>query len=100
MAVLGAMKELGNHSIKEHRGIGALSAHCAELVIGVGEDTRPLLEEAQAVGAIPFHTQWCEDAACAAVQVRDWVREGDVILVKGSRSVGLEAVVNALAINN
>ena len=97
VAILGAMKELGNHSVQEHREIGALAAHCAELVIGVGEETRPLLEEANAVGAIPFHTQWCEDAACAATQVLDWIREGDVILVKGSRSVGLETVVNALA---
>ena len=97
VAILGAMKELGNHSVQEHREIGALAAHCAELVIGVGEETRPLLEEANAVGAIPFHTQWCEDAACAATQVLDWIRDGDVILVKGSRSVGLETVVNALA---
>jgi len=100
VAVLGAMKELGHHSAAEHRGVGALAAHCAELVIGVGEDTKPLLEEAQAVGAIPFHTHWCEDADCAATQVRDWVREGDVILVKGSRSVGLETVVNALAVGD
>ena len=100
VAILGAMKELGNHSVQEHREIGALAAHCAELVIGVGEETRPLLEEAQAVGAIPFHTQWCEDATCAATQVLDWIREGDVILVKGSRSVGLETVVNALAAND
>jgi len=91
------MKELGNHSDSEHRGVGALAANCAELVIGVGEDTRPLLEEAQAVGAIPLHTQWCEDANCAATQVLNWIREGDLILVKGSRSVGLEVVVNALA---
>jgi len=99
VAILGAMKELGNHSEAEHRGIGALAAHCAELVIGVGEDTRPLLEEAQAVGAIPFQTQWCEDAERAATGVLDWLREGDLILVKGSRSVGLELVVNALADN-
>ena len=99
VAVLGAMKELGSHSNAEHRGIGALAALCAELVIGVGEDTRPLLEEAQAVGAIPFHTHWCEDADCAATQTLDWIREGDVVLVKGSRSVGLELVVNALAAN-
>jgi UDP-N-acetylmuramoyl-tripeptide--D-alanyl-D-alanine ligase len=97
VAVLGSMKELGSFSEKEHRGVGALAAQCAELVVGVGEETRVLLEEAKAVGAIPFHTEWCEDSACAARQMHDWVREGDVILVKGSRSVSLETVVNALA---
>jgi UDP-N-acetylmuramoyl-tripeptide--D-alanyl-D-alanine ligase len=97
VAILGAMKELGEHSEEEHRAIGALAAQCAELVIGVGEETKILIETAEAVGAIPFHTHWCADAECAAAEARDLVREGDVVLVKGSRSVGLETVVNALA---
>ncbi len=97
VAILGAMRELGNYSNAEHRGIGALAALCAELVIGVSEETKPLLEEAEAVGAIPFQTQWCEDADEAAEIVGNLLREGDVVLVKGSRSIGLETVVNALA---
>jgi UDP-N-acetylmuramoyl-tripeptide--D-alanyl-D-alanine ligase len=97
VAVLGAMKELGAHSQSEHRAIGALAAQCAELVIGVGEETKTLLETAEAVGAIPFRTEWCEDATSAAADVRNLVRAGDVVLVKGSRSVGLETVVSALA---
>jgi UDP-N-acetylmuramoyl-tripeptide--D-alanyl-D-alanine ligase len=96
VAVLGAMRELGQHSETEHRGVGALAANCAELVLGVGEETRVLLEEAREVGTIPFYEEWCEGAAEAAGKVLDLVREGDVVLVKGSRSVGLEAVVNAL----
>lgn len=98
VAVLGAMRELGDYSDAVHRGIGALAALCAELVIGVSEETKPLLQEAEAVGAIPFQTQWCEDADKAAEIVGDLLREGDVVLVKGSRSIGLETVVNALAV--
>lgn len=97
VAVLGAMKELGEYSRQEHRTLGAVAAHCAELVIGVGDETRALLEEAETVGTIPFHTEWCKDAQCAATQVQSWIREGDVVLVKGSRSVGLETVVKSLA---
>jgi UDP-N-acetylmuramoyl-tripeptide--D-alanyl-D-alanine ligase len=97
VAILGAMKELGEHSEEEHRAIGALAAQCAELVIGVGEETKILIETAEAVGAIPLQTQWCEDAKSAAAEAQNLVREGDVVLVKGSRSVGLETVVNALA---
>lgn len=97
VAVLGAMRELGAYSDAEHRGIGALAAQCAELVIGVSEETRVLLEEAQALAPVAFQTHWCEDAAGAAALVGNLVREGDVILVKGSRSIGLETVVSALA---
>jgi UDP-N-acetylmuramoyl-tripeptide--D-alanyl-D-alanine ligase len=99
VAILGAMKELGEHATEEHRAIGALAAQCAELVIGVGEETKILIETAKAVGAIPFQTHWFEDATSTAAQVQNLVREGDVVLVKGSRSVGLETVVNALASN-
>jgi UDP-N-acetylmuramoyl-tripeptide--D-alanyl-D-alanine ligase len=97
VAILGAMKELGDHAEAEHRAIGALAAQCAEVVIGVGEETRILIETAEAVGAIPFQTHWFEDAKSAAVKAQTLVREGDLVLVKGSRSVGLELVVNALA---
>lgn len=97
VAVLGAMKELGDSTTEEHASVGALAAHCADLIIGVGLETKVLLEQAREIGTIPFHEEWCEDAACAARKVLDWVRDGDVILVKGSRSVGLEVVVKALA---
>lgn len=95
-AVLGAMRELGDWTSSEHRKIGALAASCAEVVVGVAEEARELVEAAQNVGAIPFHSDWCPDAAAAAERTRELVREGDVVLVKGSRSVGLETVVSAL----
>lgn len=99
IAVLGAMKELGKQSEEEHRRLGALAAQCAHFVIGVGDETKALLEEAEFEGAGGefFETLWCEDASAAAAQLQALVREGDTVLVKGSRSVGLEMVVNALA---
>jgi UDP-N-acetylmuramoyl-tripeptide--D-alanyl-D-alanine ligase len=96
VAVLGAMRELGDWSESEHRKIGAYAGARVALLVGVGPETRSLLETAQTVGAVPFHSEWCPDAASAAARVRELVREGDVVLVKGSRSVGLEAVVTAL----
>jgi len=96
VAVLGAMRELGEWTASEHRKIGELAATCAEVLIGVADETRDLLEAAQAVGSIPFHTDWRRDAEGAAERVRELVRPGDIVLVKGSRSVGLETVVSAL----
>ena len=40
--------------------------------------------------------EWAPDAAAAVMVARDVVRPGDAILVKGSRSVGLELVAEAL----
>ena len=93
LAVLGAMKELGAWSEDEHRQTGEFAAECADEVLGVGEETRVLV----AAAGGDLATDWCEDAAEAAECAGEWVRDGDVILVKGSRGVGLEAVVNALA---
>ncbi len=99
VAILGAMKELGAHSEAEHRKIGVLAGQFVEVLVGVGGETRPLLN-----AAIPSAKEnenemevfYCEDAKEAASRVGEWLRSGDVVLVTGSRSVGLEVVVEAL----
>lgn len=91
VAVLGAMKELGQWSEDEHRKVGKVASSCADVVVGIGEETRTMLEQASDVETI-----WCEDAKEAALRVKEIVRKGDVVLVKGSRSVGLEIVVQAV----
>lgn len=93
VAVLGAMRELGDWTEKEHRATGIQAAAIAELLIGVGEETKVLLEAAQKQGH--QHTHWFEDAATAAAWLPKEIQTGDVVLVKGSRSVGLEKVVEA-----
>ncbi len=90
VAVLGAMKELGEFSEDEHRKLGVLASQICDLVIYVGEETRAALD------ATTVETFWCENAAEAAHRVLDVVESGDVVLVKGSRSVRLELVVSAL----
>jgi UDP-N-acetylmuramoyl-tripeptide--D-alanyl-D-alanine ligase len=91
VAVLGSMLELGDWSEKEHRAIGEQASEIAQLIIGVGEDTKVLLEAAQNT-----ETHWFENATEAAKWIPAQIQNGDVILVKGSRSIGLEKVVEAL----
>lgn len=93
VAVLGTMKELGQWSQQEHRKLGELAGQSVRVLVGVGEETRDMLE------ATPCEVEkrWFADADAAAHGIRDLIRDGDVVLVKGSRSVGLETVVNALA---
>lgn len=99
VAVLGAMKELGEHSEFQHQKIGALAGTVCDVLIGVGGETRPLLNSAVASAKqneVELQTFYCDDANNATERVGAEVQRGDVVLVKGSRSVGLEVVVEQL----
>ncbi len=85
VAVLGDMAELGDAAPRFHEEIGR-EAGTVDLVIGVGELAR---------GYAP--REWVATAAEAVPLVRELVRPGDAVLVKGSRSVGLEIVAAELA---
>jgi len=91
VAVLGDMLELGPTERELHREIGA---HAAASGVDVLVTVGPLAAEmgpafGGEVVAVP-------DAAAAAEAVRTLVRPGDVVLVKASRGVRLEAVTAAL----
>jgi UDP-N-acetylmuramoyl-tripeptide--D-alanyl-D-alanine ligase len=84
VAVLGQMAELGPDAPRYHEEIGQ-EAEPVDVVLGVGELAR---------GYAP--DEWVPTAADAVEVARRLVRPGDTILVKGSRSVGLEVVADAL----
>jgi UDP-N-acetylmuramoyl-tripeptide--D-alanyl-D-alanine ligase len=86
IAVLGEMAELGPGAAGYHREVGAHArAEGVDLLVGVGEPARDY-EPDELVGAPE------EAAELLAAQLEP----GDAILVKGSRSAGLEAVAEAL----
>jgi UDP-N-acetylmuramoyl-tripeptide--D-alanyl-D-alanine ligase len=92
VAVLGDMLELGPGEREHHKEIGAYAASAGvDVLIAVGPRSAAMLDtfggEAHAV----------EDAAAAAALATELVGPGDVVLVKASRGVGLEAVAEALA---
>jgi UDP-N-acetylmuramoyl-tripeptide--D-alanyl-D-alanine ligase len=85
VAILGDMAELGAEAARFHEEIGR-ELGSVDVVIGVGELAR---------GYAP--TTWAATAAEAVELARETVQPGDAVLVKGSRSVGLEIVAEALA---
>jgi UDP-N-acetylmuramoyl-tripeptide--D-alanyl-D-alanine ligase len=86
VAVLGEMAELGPSAAAYHREIGVLVDELGVIVIAVG----PLARD--------YGGTWVETADEAADLLRELIEAGDVVLVKGSRSVGLEAVAAKLSV--
>jgi len=84
VAILGDMAELGPDAPAYHEEIGRTAGTVA-IVIGVGELARGYDPDA-----------WAPTAVEAVELARELVRPGDAVLVKGSRSVGLEIVAEAL----
>ena len=93
IAVLGSMKELGETSEAFHAGLAEPVRACVDHAILVGEEMEAL---AKALGPTAKMAH-VPDAAAATGLVREMVRPGDAILVKGSNSIGLAALVEALA---
>jgi UDP-N-acetylmuramoyl-tripeptide--D-alanyl-D-alanine ligase len=92
IAVLGEMRELGDHAEASHRAIGNLLAALGiDLVVGVGDGGAAIVEGAPGVESVLV-----ADASAAAHEVSARVRPGDAVLVKASRAVGLEVVADAL----
>ena len=93
-AVLGEMLELGPEGPAFHREAGrrAVAAGFSP-VLGVGELARELVEAARGEGV---DAGWAADAGAASERAVSELRSGDVVLVKGSRGVALETVVERL----
>ena len=98
VAVLGDMLELGPEAPQAHREVGQLAARAGVgLLVAVGSMAPQLAEGALAGGLKAQQVVQVPDANQAARVVRERVQPGDVVLVKASRAVGLERVVQALA---
>lgn len=97
-AVLGEMKELGDFTESGHRMVGkALVGSSIEKVFLTGGPTSFIADEAMMAG-FPS-AQLVSDRELNISHVRDFLRglkEGDVVLIKGSRALGLEAALEGL----
>ena len=94
IAVLGGMRELGEASDDFHAALaGPVETAGVEIAILVGDEMESL---AKALGA-KVKMAHVPDTATAIELARREARPGDAILVKGSNSIGLAALVEALA---
>ena len=97
-AVLGEMAELGDEALAEHDAIGRLAVrlNVSKLVAVGGREAAWLDMGAKNEGSWGEESVHVSDAEAAVDLLRGELRAGDVVLVKASRSVGLERVAEAL----
>jgi UDP-N-acetylmuramoyl-tripeptide--D-alanyl-D-alanine ligase len=98
IAVLGEMGELGPDSLAEHDAIGRLAVRLdIARLITVGPAARAIASGAALEGSWNGESRAADDVPAALALVREDLRPGDVVLVKASRSAGLERLAIELA---
>ena len=90
IAILGKMGELGDHASEGYRRVGTTAAAHADILIPVGQETEAIAKAAREAGLTRIHET--ESVQSAARMLSQLARPGDIVLVKGSRSAGMEAV--------
>ena len=91
IAVLGDMLELGRYSVLEHERLAPVVSASANLIATVGIRARAFASAPGSAEVVQY-----ESSRAAAAALPGLVREGDVILVKGSQSIRTERIVEAL----
>ena len=96
VAVLGDMLELGDHAKRAHAEIGSLAAGSADIVMAIGEHAATVVEAARRAG-LAHDRAFVVESADQAVQALDpLLSEKARVLVKGSRGMRLERVVERI----
>jgi UDP-N-acetylmuramoyl-tripeptide--D-alanyl-D-alanine ligase len=96
IAVVGDMLELGPDELKFHYEAGEQIPKNVGVIIGVGRRARSILDGARDAGFSAESVHHFDDAATAGPFVRDLIGQGDLVLLKGSRGVGLDRIVSLL----
>lgn len=97
IVVAGEMLELGPESPEMHREAGREIARLGiDVLWGVRGDARAMTEGARETGMAHGAVEFFESSEEAARALMKEIREGDLILVKGSRGVKTDMVVSAL----
>jgi UDP-N-acetylmuramyl pentapeptide synthase len=96
IAILGRMGELGSFAEQGHRSVGECAAAAGlQAVFTVGDEAALISDVAAKRSQKGDFKNFSTHEDCAAF-LRGWLREGDAVLLKGSRSAGMERVLQIL----
>jgi UDP-N-acetylmuramoyl-tripeptide--D-alanyl-D-alanine ligase len=96
VAILGEMLELGDAHEAGHQSVGEAAAAVVELLVVVGPGAGGIAAAAQGAGLDARRIHVVHDADEALDVLRPRLRDGDVVLVKASRGIGLDRLVDGL----
>lgn len=99
-AVLGDMYELGPYEKQGHEKVGIRAAEVAQRLLAVGELGKMIADAALNAGMPASAVSWVATVQEAIDHLRGNLREGDVVLVKGSHGLHMEKIVAALEVND
>ncbi len=94
--VAGDMLELGQASEELHAELGKhLAREPVDVIVGVGPGGKIVAKNAGEFGK-GKQIAFFDDTAAAAAEIADLLTAGDVVLLKGSRAMGLERLAEAI----
>jgi len=97
IAVLGDMLELGSHTEEAHQQVGQKAEELSiDLLLTLGEQAPVVAESAIRHGLPPEKAKVVESHREAISILKEIMREGDWVLVKGSRRMAMEKIVEGL----
>jgi UDP-N-acetylmuramoyl-tripeptide--D-alanyl-D-alanine ligase len=99
IAVLGDMLELGRHTEEAHKNIGKISTQFVDYLIVVGPRAKYIKEGAIENKMKEKNIFEFENSIQAGEFMQTFVKDGDLILVKGSQGMRMERVVEAILLN-
>jgi UDP-N-acetylmuramoyl-tripeptide--D-alanyl-D-alanine ligase len=95
-AVLGEMLELGADGAEGHERVGAAAAAVVDRLVVVGDGAAGIDRGARKAGIPPDRSEVVADRGAALDRLLELLRPGDVVLVKASRGIALELLVEDL----
>jgi UDP-N-acetylmuramoyl-tripeptide--D-alanyl-D-alanine ligase len=96
-AILGDMRELGPLEAESHRELGVrVAAAGLDLLICFGEAISETATAAAAAGMDPGRMRFAKTHDEAADMALGWLAPGDALLVKGSRGLTMELIVDRI----
>jgi UDP-N-acetylmuramoyl-tripeptide--D-alanyl-D-alanine ligase len=96
VAVLGDMLEIGKYTIEAHEAIGKLVAATADRLVTVGPRAKFIAEAALGARMKKANILSFDTADEARKPVQDLMKQGDLVLVKGSHAMELDKVVEEI----
>jgi UDP-N-acetylmuramoyl-tripeptide--D-alanyl-D-alanine ligase len=96
VAVLGEMLELGPYERPGHEKVGLRAAEVAERLIAVGDRAKLIVEAARHAGMSKARITWVPDVPQAIEILNAELKEGDIVLIKGSHGLRMDRIVSAL----